>query len=122
MGHKIQTFAKVVMILGIIACIVVSFIGFKQYYNNRPYFQYATVFGGYSPAAIVQQYSPGFGTDWEERGNESLQGFSIMVGGLIGVLSCLFAGLPLYWFGCLFERVEFLQLDVAELKREKNKP
>ena len=117
MGHKIQKFAKVIMILGMAVCFISAAYTLVSCYDRNLGFgmiQYATINGG-----VTNPYLP---AEWEARGNDIYNSFQIAIVFGIGFLSCLFGGLPLYWLGCLFERVEHLQSDITDLKRELNKP
>ena len=51
-------------------------------------------------------------------GNKAYDGKMVQTYGIAGIIGSLFGGLPLYWFGCLFERVEQLQTSISERKLE----
>ena len=120
MGRKIKTFAKVLIWLGIICCCVSLWFGFTRYYDNKAYFQYATVNGGYTLDPLAKQYLPSdFGSNYEPRGNEAFYGMVQMIGSGLGIVACIISGIPLYWFGCMFQRVEWIQLDVDAIRKEQ---
>ena len=119
MGRKIKTFAKILIWFGIIGCCVSLWFGFHQYYKNRTFLEYATINGGYTIDPLARPYLPSdFNADWEQRGNESLYGLVQTIGSGLGIVACIISGLPLYWFGCLFQRVEYIQADMIELHEQ----
>lgn len=119
MGKKIKTFAKVLIWIGVIACCVSLWFGFMRFYDNKAFFQYATINGGYTPGPYLTQYVPDFGSNYEPRGNEAFYGMVQMIGSGIGIIVCIISGLPLYWFGCLFQRVEWIQLELDGIRKEQ---
>ena len=111
MGSKIKTFAKCFMILGIVICLVSAAYVLVSCYNRNLGFyhlQHATINGG-------NPHSDWVGSDWEAKGNDIYN--SIMIAAYLGsgAIGFLFFGLPLYWFGCLFQRVEYMQTDIDDL-------
>ena len=98
MGSKIKTVAIVLMIIGIIASIICFFVGNSQYNEDKDYIEYATVNGG----------SYGY-SSLQEAGNRAYAGLMLRRYSLIGIIASIIGMLPLYWFGCLFERVEGIQ-------------
>lgn len=96
MGEKIKRFARFIMVFGVIACLIAA------------------------AYTLITCYDRNLGF-W--RMNEDIQA-SIQAAINYGIyaLCFIFAGMPVYWFGCLFERVEHLQSDIADLKHELNKP
>jgi len=117
LGKKIKTFAKVIMIVGMACCLIgaaYTLIGCYDRNGGWGFLEYATINGG-----VTNPYLP---SEWEMKGNDIYNSIQIAVSFGIGFFSFLLGGLPLYWFGCLFERVEHLQSDIADLRRELNKP
>ena len=102
MGKKIKTFAKVLMILGVVSSIAIVFFGLRQYGDNQVYI---------SLTSIGQNTNP----DYLLKANQGYQGIYMAVCGGIGIIGCLFGLLPLYWFGCLFHRVESMKEQIEYL-------
>ena len=108
MGHKIKKFAKVLMILGMIPCGILAIIHFFQYYENHGWIQFATINGGASfPFTEVH----------EHLGNKGYASLQTMIYFICGFFACLLGGLPLYWFGCLFERVESIEQNILYMQK-----
>ena len=107
MGGRIKLLAGWLIAIGIIASVFCLVSGVSQYNENKQYLEYATINGG------------GHGyKNLEEAGNKAYDGKMVQTYGIAGIIGSLFGGLPLYWFGCLFERVEQLQTSISELKLE----
>ena len=105
MGKKIKTFAKVIMILGISICLIASAYVLISCYNRNGGFyllKYATAYGGYE----ISPYVPSVGATWEAQGNDIYFSIQLAIYFALGAFGCLLYGLPVYWFGCLFERVD----------------
>jgi len=96
MGHKIKTFAKVLLVIGIIACIICFIVGVSQYNKDKDCLQYATVFGG-----AGSKYP-----SIEAAGNRAYAGMMMKTYSIVAIFVLPLSLLPLYWFGCLFECVE----------------
>ena len=115
MGRKIKTFAKVLIILGMIAFGILTAISFNNYYNDRPYTVYADSYetNGRNP------YTP---DEYVQRGYKAYSELNETIYYACGFFGCLLGGLPLYWFGCLFQRVEWMHMDIEALKKQVAKP
>ena len=105
MGRKIKTFAKVIMILGMCICLIASAYVLISCYNRNGGFyllKYATINGGYE----INPYVPYVGATWEAQGNDIYFSIQLAIYFGLGAFGCLLYGLPVYWLGCLFERVD----------------
>ena len=96
MGHKIKTFAKVLLIIGLIACVICFIVGVSQYNKDKDCLQYATIFGG-----AGSKYP-----SIEAAGNRAYAGMMMKTYSIVAIFALPISLLPLYWFGCLFECVE----------------
>jgi len=106
MGRRIQSFAKWVMIIGIVLCLVsAAVIMIKCYDRNGGFYllRYATVNGG-NPYPSLSSFA-----EWEVKGNDIFQSICTAVCFVCGAVGILFTFLPVYWLGCLFSSVENLQ-------------
>ena len=112
MGKKIKTFAKVLIILGMIAFGVLAYISFKNYYADRPFTVYADGYKEYGDNPYIPSSSV-------ERGFRAYAELTETIYYVCGFFGCLLGGLPLYWFGCLFQRVEWMHMDIEALKKQQ---
>lgn len=106
MGGTLKGLAKALMIIGVIVCVICFFVGMGKYNEDKDYLEYATVNGG--------SYYPNL----QAAGDNAYAGRLLMIYGGVGVIGSIIGGLPLYWFGCLFERVEDIQSTTYENKRK----
>ena len=104
MGSSIKSFAVFIIIIGIIAGFLCYLFGNSQYNDNKKYMEYATINGGSTYKNL------------EDAGNEAYAGKDLKTYGIAGIIGSFFGGLPLYWFGCLFERVEQQKTAIYEIK------
>jgi len=110
MGSKLKTLAIILIVLGVIASVICFFIGNSAYQKDKDCLKYATVYGGSGGYSIL-----------EEAGNRSYEGLMLRNYGIYGIIGSIIGGLPLYWFGCLFERVDEIKSVVDENKRKLDK-
>ena len=111
MGRKIKTFAKVIIILGMLAFGALSALTFLKYYEDRPYTVYAD---GYE----TNGSNPYISDSLVQRGYKAYAELTETIYYVCGFFACLLGGLPIYWFGCLFQRVEYIQADIIELRKQ----
>lgn len=107
MGGKIKTLAKALMIIGVIVCVICFFVGMGKYNGDKKYIEYATANGGAYGYPSLQA-----------AGDNAYAGRLLMIYGVVGIFGSIIGGLPLYWFGCLFERVEDIQSITYDNKRK----
>ena len=115
MGRKIKTFSKVIMILFISACLIAAaYILISCYDRNGGFYhlQHATINGG-------NPHSDWVGANWEAQGNDIYFSIQLAIYFGLGAAGCLLWGLPLYWFGCMFQRVEQIQLELDGIRKEQ---
>ena len=105
MGKKIKTLAKVLIILGVIVFSVLTVKSFQKYYEDRPYTVYAD---GYEEYGRNQYISDTL----VQRGYQARAELLETIYCACGIAACLLGGLPLYWFGCLFEKVEKIEKQI----------
>ena len=108
MGGKIKGLAITLIVLGVIACIICFFEGNSAYQKDKDCLKYATANGGAGYGYAIL----------EEAGNRAYAGKMLRTYSIYGIIGSIFGGLPLYWFGCLFERVEEIQYTTNENKRK----
>ena len=84
---------------------------FLKYYDDRPY----TVFSDDYEINGANPYIPYSNI---ERGYKAQAELTETIYYVCGFFACLLGGLPLYWFGCLFQRVEYIQSDMIELRNQ----
>lgn len=108
MGKKIKTFAKVLIILGMAAFAVLTIMSFLRYYDDRPYTVYAD---GYKEHGS----NPYISDSLVQRGYKAYSELSETIYYACGMVACLFAGLPLYWFGCLFTLNELMSDKITRI-------
>lgn len=114
MGHKIKTFAKVLIALCIISCVIVIVYGLRMYGDNHVY---------ESVLSIKQTTGQVVTSDDIFFAGRASQGRYTAIYGGIGIVASVISLLPLYWFGCLFERVESIEQNMwTLLKRTPEKP
>ena len=106
MGKVIKGIAITLMVLGILGGAIMTIKGASQYNEDKEYIEYATVNGG-------SRYSR-----LEEAGNNAYAGKTLMTYGIASVIGSVVACLPLFWFGCLFVKVDDIQSKVYENNRE----
>ncbi len=94
------------MVIGAIVCVICFFIGNSQYNEDKGYIEYATANGGSGYRSL------------QEAGDRAYAGLMLKNFSLYGIIGSIVGGLPLYWFGCLFERVEEIQYTTNENKRK----
>ena len=109
MGSRIKSIAISLIVIAIIGCVICSFVGLGKYNKDKDYIEYATVYGGAYGYSSLQ-----------EAGDNAYAGKMLMTYGGWGIAASIIGGLPLYWFGCLFECVEDTQQVARENKRELN--
>ena len=108
MGSRIKSVAIILIVLGVIACVICFFVGNSAYQKDKDCIKYATVNGG-----------AGYGYSiLEEAGNRAYAGQMLRTYSIYGIIGSIFGGLPLYWFGCLFEHVEITR-EIAEENKRK---
>ena len=102
MGRAIQVLAILLIIIGVILC----YYNYKNYcdvYEDyKGYIRYATINGG-------SHYS-----DLESAGNRAYEAKEQKIYWLAGMLASVIAGLPMFMFGWLFSKVEYIQKRVNE--------
>lgn len=82
MGNKIKSFARFIMFLGVVACLVAA------------------------ACTLIPCYERNLGF---ARMNDDIRAsIQTAIGYGIYALCFIFAGMPVYWLGCLFDRVEKL--------------
>lgn len=104
MGKKIQRITKVLMFLGISICLVAAAYVLISCYDRNSGFgwlQYATINGG-----VSNPYLP---PEWEIYGNDVYFSIQLAIYFALGAAGCLLCGVPLYWLGRLFEKVEDIE-------------
>lgn len=106
MGSRIKSIAKGLIIIAIIGCIICFVIGIIAYSKDSDYIEYATVYGGSSYGSL------------RNAGDRAYAGKMMMIYGAFGIVGSILGGLPLYWFGCLFECVEEIKYTTGQNKRE----
>ena len=124
MGKKIQRITKVLMFLGISIFLVASaYVLISCYARNGGFYhlRHATINGGYT----VSPYVPSVGATWEAQGNDIYFSIQLAIYFALGAAGCLLWGVPLYWLGRLFEKVEdiesFLINDPVPIEKPRNK-
>lgn len=108
MGKKLKTTAKVLMFIGVTVCLICAAVVLLNCYNRNGGFhmlQYATVNGGFTPF----QPGPEWDWGWEEMGNDIYISIQIAVYLVIGALAFVVTCLPMYWFGCVLERLDAIE-------------
>lgn len=106
MGKKLKTTAKVLMFIGVTVCLVCAAIVLHNcYIRNGGFYalRYATVNGGFTPLY------PEWDWGWEEEGNDIYFSIQIAVYLVIGALAFVVTCLPMYWFGCVLERLDAIE-------------
>ncbi|MBE5806790.1 MAG: hypothetical protein E7317_00400 [Clostridiales bacterium] len=106
MGAVIKTLAGVLMVVGAVACAICFCVGLNNYNEDKDYMEYASVYGG------------SYYTSLESAGNNAYAGKMMMIYSGVGVIGSIVGGLPLYWFGCLFEHVEAIRSAVEDNRRK----
>lgn len=110
MGGKLKTLAIVLMVIGILVSVVCFFVGNAAYQKDKDCLKYATVNGGaYGYPILV------------ESGDKAYAGLTLRTNAIYGLIGSIVGSLPLYWFGCLFERVDEIKYVVDENKRKLDK-
>ena len=120
MGKKIRTFAKLLMCIGISACLIAAAYTLHSCYNRNSGFyllRYATANGGYTRSP----YAPSVGATWEAQGNDIYFSIQLAIYFALGAAGCLLWGLPLCWFGRLFEKVEAIESFIIGKQEPKKK-
>ena len=118
MGKKIKITIKLLMFLGVFACLAfAAYILISCYNRNHGFYllKYATVYGGYE----ITPYAPSVGATWEAQGNDIYFSIQLAVYFGLGAVGFLLWGLPIYWLGCLFQRVEWIQLGMDAIKKQQ---
>lgn len=118
MGKKIRLVTKLLMFLGISACLIAAaYVLLTCYERNHGFYllKYATVNGGYA----VNPYAPSVGATWEAQGNDIYFSIQLAIYFAIGAAGCLLWGVPLCWFGSLFQRVEQIQLELDGIRKQQ---
>lgn len=108
MGKRIRTVTKLLMFLGISACLIAAaYILISCYNRNQGFWalEYATAYGGYK----INPYVPSVGATWEAQGNDIYYSIQLAIYFGIGAVGCLLWGVPLCWLGHLFEKVEDIE-------------
>lgn len=95
MGNRIKNLALVLIAIAIIGCFICFFAGLGKYSKDKEYIEYATVYGGAYGYPRLQS-----------AGDSAYLGKMLMTYGGLGIGASIIGGLPLYWFGCLFNCVE----------------
>ena len=114
MGKKIRLTVKCLMVLGVCACLIAAaYILISCYDRNGGFYllQYATVNGG-----VSNPYLP---AEWEVKGNDVYYSIHLAIYLLLGALGCFLWGVPLCWFGSMFQRVEQIQMELDGIKKEQ---
>ena len=106
MGSRIKSIAIVLVVIAVSVCIICFFVGVGKYSEDKDYIEYATVYGGAYGYSTLQK-----------AGDNAYAGKLMMKYGGWGIVASIIGGLPLYWFGCLFECVENIQQVVKENER-----
>jgi len=104
MGKKIRVTVKMLMFLGISACLIAAAYILISCYNRNlgfHFLQYATVNGG-----VSNPYLP---AEWEIKGNDIYYSIQLAICFGLGAAGCLLWGVPLCWLGRLFEKVEDIE-------------
>jgi hypothetical protein len=73
-----------------------------NYYNDRPYRVYADNYE-------INGQNPYISNELVQRGYKSYAELNETLYYVCGIFACLLGGLPLYWFGCMFQRVEIAE-------------
>lgn len=118
MGKKIRRITKLLMFLGISACLIAAaYVLLTCYERNHGFYllKYATANGGYTPSP----YAPSVGATWEAQGNDIYFSIQLAIYFGLGAVGCLLWGVPLCWFGSLFQRVEQIQLELDGIRKQQ---
>lgn len=112
MGKKIKTLSKILIILGVCVFAVLTVRSFLKYYDDRSFTVYADSYetNGRNPYISDTLVQRGY------RARSELLETIYCVCGLVG---CFLGGLPLYWFGCLFEKVEMMETKIDHLNKRQ---
>ena len=109
-GGKIKTLVAVVTVIGLIACVLLFFVGNSAYQEDKDYLEYATVNGGAYGYPTLQR-----------AGDNAYNGLQMRKMALPLAISILVGALPLYGFGVLVEGSEQRTLMLSQLLEEQKK-
>ena len=102
MGKGIKVFAIIIMVIGMLTCATFAIITYSKYRSDKPFISFVEGYEEYGE-------NPVFSKDRVERGYLAKAEFTAFIYYLCGFFASLFFGLPLYWFGCLFVKVERIE-------------
>lgn len=112
-GGKIKGLVVFLMVIGLLASVILFFVGNNAYQEDKSYIEYATVYGG------GRGYS-----SLEKAGNNAYNGLQMRNLALAAGLSIVLAALPMYGFGVLVEcgeRKTYLLGQLLEEQKKTNK-
>jgi len=109
-GGKIKGLVTFLVVIGLLACVILFFVGNAAYQEDKSFIEYATVYGG-----AGSYYS------LEEAGNNAYNGLQLRNLALTAGISILIGALPLYGFGVLVECAERKTHLLTQLLEEQKK-
>ena len=109
-GGKIKDLVVFLMVIGLLASVILFFVGNNAYQEDKSYIKYATVYGGGSGYSSL-----------EKAGNNAYNGLQMRNLALAAGLSIVLAALPMYGFGVLVECAERKTYLLGQLLEEQKK-
>lgn len=109
-GGKIKGLVVFLMVIGLLASVILFFVGNNAYQEDKSCIEYATVYGGGRGYSLL-----------EEAGNNAYNGLQMRNLALAAGLSIVLGALPMYGFGVLVECAERKTYLLGQLLEEQKK-